>query len=196
MIPLAALAMCESLDMSVQKHADILMLYYISQTSSGREAWDMAKEAIEMDPSNIYAYAAAASQISSSKVPSGETIEIARRGIEIARTLHVTDTYLFRKLLLTVIKTSFFTSMIDLLRARPENHGARESAESALKDVLSMTEEYLKVTPPDALDLPCVLDTRMAAIIYKQGSELSFDLKELRVRCLALYSRYCKSMLK
>ena len=83
------------------------------------------------------------------------------------------------------MKCLFFYGTIDLLKERPENQFARENAHLSLEDVLSTTEEYLEAAPPDALDLPCVLEARMISMIFIQGSEFSLDLRELKVRCVA-----------
>ena len=183
-VSLAILAIRHSGDSSVQHLADNLRLYHISQTSSAREIWDAAQEVIAGDPTNIYAYAVGASQMPS-VASCREHFESAMRGAEIARTLDLADTYLFRKLLLAVMKCLFFYGTIDLLKERPENQFAREHAHLSLEDVLSTTEEYLEAAPPDALDLPCVLEARMISMIFIQGSEFSLDLRELKVRCVA-----------
>ena len=194
MLPQFIQAIRDSGDSSIQVLADNLQLYHKRETSPGKATQELAEEIIKQDPHNIYAYLLAASQ----RTPEHRLHDIgfiASTGADTAKRHGEDNCYLLRKLLLEVAETLFYIAKAALLIGAPEDQNAREHANAALKDVLTVVEDYLKYTPPDAVDIPRMLELRMVALIMLEGPQLSLDLAELEVRCPALRTNFRRPML-
>ena len=190
-IPLAIRAIRDSGDAAIQNLADDLQLYHTCESSPGKVARDLAVEIIARDPNSIYAYFVASSQ-SPADMSVNRLVEITVRGTEAGWKLDGTNICLLRRLFLASMEVLLFTGELNLLTKTSDNHRARRNANVTLVAALRAADEYLKLAPPDAVDLPRVLEIKMAVIILMRGSELSLDLDELKVR--GLMRPYFKSL--
>ena len=168
-LPAAAQALRARGGSEAAKRADTVQLFYFNETLPSPQVSSFAKEVMARSPLHTYAFV-----IKSQHEGGAVAIPINPR--------NPSDVHLSRRAYVHTIRGRKEAGWIRLRSQDPANRGTINDGVSSCRDVVQIAEEYLRTEPPpDALDLPYVLEVQMFCKLMMNGVSSDDDLNEIRV---------------